>query len=518
MYGDLTEAIDTARAGPATGAFFDLDRTLLEGFSVYSFLQQRLTSGAMPPREMLANAAAVTNYTLGRVGFSGVLRTTSRALRGVSERSFVDLGQEVFQKHLRSRVYPEARALVDAHQRKGHTVAIISSATRYQIEPVARELGIQHVLCTRLEVEDGVFTGEIVPPPCWKEGKATAARNLAREQGLELEASYFYTDAAEDLPLLEIVGNPHPLNPDKELAAIAAERGWPVHRFAKRKTGVAETLRTGLAYGGMVPAMLAGLPTKWLTGSARQAANVTMSSWADFATAAIGLDIRIVGQEYLWSNRPAVFVFNHQSAADAMIVGRLLRQDFCGIAKIEASRNPFTGPFLKAAGTVFIDRGNRTQALNALKPAVDALCNGTSIALAPEGTRSESARLGAFKKGAFHMAMQAGVPMVPIVIHNAMDCQPKGETVFRPATIYVEVLPPVATDGWRPETVDRHIAEVRAMFLRALGQDTDRRKSPAETKLRNRPRQRTALRKGTAGEASKRSAAGKQNPKRRTRT
>jgi putative phosphoserine phosphatase/1-acylglycerol-3-phosphate O-acyltransferase len=165
-----------------------------------------------------------------------------------------------------------------------------------------------------------------------------------------------------------------------------------------------------------------------------------------------------------------VFVFNHQSAADVMIVGKLLERDFTGIAKIEAASAPLSGMLLKAGGVVFIDRADRAKAIAALAPAVEALKNGTSLAIAPEGTRSETPALGAFKKGAFHMAMQAGVPMVPVVIHNAIDAQPKHEKVFRPATVYVEVLPPVDTAKWTAKTLDRHVAEVRGMFLKALGQ------------------------------------------------
>jgi putative phosphoserine phosphatase / 1-acylglycerol-3-phosphate O-acyltransferase len=493
MYGHLTDAIDNAARGARIGAFFDLDRTLLEGFSVFAFLQQRLMSGTMSPREMQANVAAFANYGMGKIGFSGMLATTTRALRGVAEKSLVELGQETFERSLAARIYPEARALVEAHRRKGHTLAIISSATRYQIEPVARELGIEHVLCTELEVEDGVFTGEIVPPACWKEGKADAARRIAQSQQLELARSYFYTDAAEDLPLLELVGNPHPLNPDRELALLAESRGWPVHRFAKRQTGIAETLRTGLAYSGMLPAILAGVPVRMLTGSVRKSANVTIAAWSDFASAAIGLDIRVKGREHLWSQRPAVFVFNHQSAADVIIMGRLLRQDFTGIAKIEASRAPLSGALLRAAGTVFIDRSDRGQALKALEPAVDALRNGTSLAIAPEGTRSETPALGPFKKGAFHMAMQAGVPLVPVVIHNAIDAQPKNEKVFRPATIYVEVLPPITTSDWRAADIDAHVHSVRNLFLKTLGQAEEEAPRPRRRKSASSstPRKRT---------------------------
>lgn len=470
MYEELTEHVKSSPRGPRVAALFDLDRTLLEGFSVYSFLGERLRSGTMPPREMLANLSAMANYRLGRVGFSGVLTATTMALRGQSEAIFEELGEEVFRKNLLGRIFPEAKALVKAHQDRGHTVAIVSSATRYQIDPVARYLGIDHVMCTQLEVENGVFTGNVIRPACYGEGKATAARSLAEAEDLDLDESYFYTDASEDLPLLEIVGHPYALNPDRELAQIAAERNWPVQRFTARGTGIAEVLGTGVAYASMFPAVLAGQAVRMLTGSPRSGANLTMSTWADVSSLAIGLDVRVTGRENLWSHRPAVFVFNHQSAADALIMTKLLREDFTGVAKMEVSRHPITGPMFKSVGVVFVERTDRAKAIKALAPAVQELKNGTSLVIAPEGTRSETEQLGPFKKGAFHMAMQAGVPMVPVVIHNALDAQPKGEVLFRPATVYVDVLPPVVTDRWTPETVDQHVAEVREMFLEALGQ------------------------------------------------
>ena len=98
---------------------------------------------------------------------------------------------------------------------------------------------------------------------------------------------------------------------------------------------------------------------------------------------------------------------------------------------------------------------------------------GRSVCLSPEGTRAISPRLAEFKKGAFHLAMQAGVPMVPIVIHNSGDVQPKGDILYHPGTVEVEVLPPVDTSGWSAETINKHVADVRNMYLEALDQTTE---------------------------------------------
>ncbi len=120
---------------------------------------------------------------------------------------------------------------------------------------------------------------------------------------------------------------------------------------------------------------------------------------------------------------------------------------------------------------MLIDRGDKNKAIEAMKPLVDMIKNeGMSVCIAPEGTRTVSPKLTNFKKGPFHLAMQAGVPMVPIVIHNALDFLPKGDLFVRPATVQVTVLPPVDTSAWRVQTIEKHVADVRGMFLKTLGQ------------------------------------------------
>jgi putative phosphoserine phosphatase/1-acylglycerol-3-phosphate O-acyltransferase len=166
-----------------------------------------------------------------------------------------------------------------------------------------------------------------------------------------------------------------------------------------------------------------------------------------------------------------VFVFNHQSRADALILARLVRRDFSGIAKREMRDVPVVGKLLELAGVVFVDRDRGVDAIKAMAPLVAALRRDRrSVCIAPEGTRSLCRSLGPFKKGAFHLAMQAGVPIVPVVIHNSGDVQPRTEFAMRPATVRVDVLPPVDTTKWRAATIDRHVREVRELFLRQLGQ------------------------------------------------
>ena len=469
LHQRLTKEIREGPAGPKVGAFFDLDRTLLAGFSAASFFFERLLSGRMAPKEISDSLLGALSFSLGRTGFSGMMAASSAAYRGMAEEVLIEIGEEVFTKHLATQIYPESRALVEAHQAMGHTVAIISSATHYQADPLARELNIPHVLCTQLEVEDGIFTGRVVHPTCWGQGKATAARELAESADLDLAESYFYTDSDEDLPLLEIVGRPRPLNPNRALAQVAKERFWPVRRFSSRGTpGVGEWARTALAYASLAPSVGAGLFAGLVSGSRREAINTAAGLWGDLATSLSGVDLRVEGEENLWAERPAVFIFNHQSGLDMILMAKLVRRDVTGVGKKELLNNPVFGPLLAAGGVVFVDRFNTAQAIEALAPAVQALREGLSLAIAPEGTRSLTPRLGRFKKGAFHMAMQAGVPIVPVVFRNVLDALPKDALVVRSATVEVVVLPPIDTSNWTVDGLDVEIAEIRDQYLEVL--------------------------------------------------
>jgi len=468
-FDDITRDIEEGPAGPGIGAFFDLDRTLIAGFSVLPLMIDGIMSGRFGPAGLALATMAGLRFQLGELGFSGFLAEAAAMLKGEAEAVMHEVGERLYSEKLAPAIYPEARAIVRAHRRRGHTLAVVSSATRYQIEPLARDLGIEHVLCTRLEVREGRFTGGIVPPPCYGEGKLQAARGLAESRGVDLGESFFYTDSDEDLPLLEGVGRPRPTNPNRRLTTIAARRGWPARTFTTRGVpGVMDVVRTGLSVASLAPSLLLGAPAGLLEGSWRQVINLAATTWGELGTALAGIRVSVRGEEHLWSNRPAVFIFNHQSAADVLILCKLLHRDFVGISKQEVRSNPIFGPAFALAGTVFIDRANHRKAVEALEPAVDALREGLSIVIAPEGTRSSTGRLAPFKKGAFHIAMQARRPVVPIVIRNAIDALPKHGIIARPATVDVVVHPPVPTDTWTPASFDREIGAIEQLYRDTL--------------------------------------------------
>jgi putative phosphoserine phosphatase/1-acylglycerol-3-phosphate O-acyltransferase len=531
----LLEDIEAAPDGPQIAAIFDFDGTLIAGYSATAFIREQVRRGDLSPREFVELMRAMGSFGLGNLGFSGMMAVNAQFMRGIEEEAYFEIGEELYKDEIARLIYPESRRLVQAHLAKGHTVAVISSATPYQVLPAARDLDIDNVLCTHLEVSNGRFTGAVVRPTCFGQGKVDAAEKLAAENGADLDQSYFYSDSTDDQLLLERVGRPRALNPGRKLERLARANQWPVAQFGSRgRPTVAEFVRSVAATSSLVTSFVAGLPIYALTGSRREANNFSFSLFADTASALVGMDLRVTGEEHLWSHRPAVFVFNHQSKADVIIIAKLLRRDIAGIGKKEIkSENPLIGRVLEMGGVVLIDRANSASAIEAITPLVDVMrSEGKSVVLAPEGTRTVSPRLAPFKKGAFHIAMQAGVPMIPIVIRNAGDVAPKGDFVFRAATVDVEILPPIDTSGWRAETVEDHVREVRNLFARALGQPEEKapprkratkaaasrkKAAPKAGPRKAGPRKAPAKKKTAAGKTAKKSAGGKAKAKAVTR-
>ncbi len=472
LYSNVIKEIEALPEGPKIGAFFDFDGTIIHGYSATTYLQEQVRRGDIKPKQLIDLAKVMTQFGLGNMDFSAMLTMASQFLKGIRESEYLEFSEALYKKHIAKRIYPESRALVEAHLKKGHTVTLVSAATPYQIMPAARELGISHVKCSKLEIVGGKFTGHVVRPTCYGMGKVVAAEDIVGEFGLDITKSFFYTDSDEDLQLLEYVGKPRPINPNKRLRHIAKGRGWPVQDFHSRGNAkVGDYLRTLATQVSMVTSFAAGIPIYALTGSLNKTRNFSMSLFADTACALTGVELDIEGEENAWKARPCVFVFNHQSQADVLILPTLLRRDLAGVGKKEIGNVPILGKLMQFGGTVLIDRENTTSAKEAMKPLVDVMLKeGRSVCIAPEGTRSTSTNLGRFKKGAFHLAMQAGVPIVPIVIHNAIDVAPRGQYVFKPATVKVTVLPPVETADWTATNMNEQVHDVRDMFLNELDQ------------------------------------------------
>lgn len=427
--------------------FLDLDRTLIAGYSIVALALEAARHGAnrgdLRQAFALLRAAWRQRRKHSGTSYHRLVRQLSIALRGVSEAKLVELGETAYHHTIARSLYSESISLVEAHRRAGHHLVIISAASRYQIEPVAQTLGIDDICCTRLEVLDGRFTGKVVTPLCYGEGKALAARRLAKRLGTTLSRCWFYTDSSADLPLLGKVGTPVAVNASSRLSGYAARKGWKQLNFSSRGRPELESIaRTVFTAQTVAAATALGFAADRLRVDRRLTANLQTRLLGDVGRGLSGLTFEIEGEDYLSAARPAVFIFNHQSLLDAIVIAHLLRRDAVGFCKHEAANAPLLGRLLRQMDTVFVDRDSGDQA-GTLKRALAVIQEGRSLVIAPEGTRSTLGDLQPFRHGAFWLAKKAGVPIIPLVLHNMKDALPKGGLLIRPATVRVSVLPPI---------------------------------------------------------------------------
>ena len=212
----------------AVAAFFDVDGTLIaknSGPLYMKFLRRR---GEIRRRDALRTIYLYLRYRLNLLDIEHALEQSSVWIRGRAEADIAAHCRIWYQEMVRQYLQPEMVRRVRMHREKGHLVAILSSTTNYLADPLAEELGIEHLLVSRLVVKDGRFTGEAHRPICYGKGKLHWARRFAAEHQVDLAASFFYTDSVTDAPVLEIVGHPQVVNPDPFLRRLARQRGWEV--------------------------------------------------------------------------------------------------------------------------------------------------------------------------------------------------------------------------------------------------------------------------------------------------
>jgi putative phosphoserine phosphatase/1-acylglycerol-3-phosphate O-acyltransferase len=467
--GSVAEIMASPR-GPEIGAFFDLDGTLVAGFTAIILTQERLRRRDMGVGELISMVTAGLNHQLGRIEFEELIGKASGALRGRILSDLEEIGERLFVQRIESRIYPEMRELVRAHLARGHTVVLSSSALTIQVAPVAKFLGILNTLTNKFETDDdGILTGGVVAPILWGPGKAAAVQKFAGENDIDLKDSYFYADGDEDVALMYLVGNPRPTNPEGKMAAVAKRRGWPILRFTSRSGGgITAQLRTLAGVGSVIPVAAGALGIGLLTRSRRRGVNFFTATWSQMLLTASGVQLNIVGEENLNAERPAVFIFNHRNQVDPVIVGALIRDNWVAVGKKELKGDPIMGTLGKVLDSVFIDRDNPAAAVESLHQVEERARQGLSIMIAPEGTRLDTTSVGPFKKGPFRMAMAVGIPIVPIVIRNAEIIAARNSTTMNPGTVDVAVFPPISVTDWTVDTLSDRIAEVRQLYLDTL--------------------------------------------------
>lgn len=216
-----------------SAAFFDMDKTLLSGSSpllLARYLRQR---GQLPLADVRRILAAVLRYKLGALDLLQFTRAVVSDLTGHVEADHIRRMEQWFTDSLIEYVAAEGDRWIQWHRSQGHRVALITASPSYTAQQLADHLGIagEDIMATRFEVHQGRFTGRLIEPMVYGQGKRMAAQAYAAAHDIALQDSYFYTDSIEDLALLLIVGHPVAVNPDRELQKLAQASGWPILRF-----------------------------------------------------------------------------------------------------------------------------------------------------------------------------------------------------------------------------------------------------------------------------------------------
>jgi HAD superfamily hydrolase (TIGR01490 family) len=238
----------------AGAAFFDLDRTLMAGSSAFAFVRASRKAGYLSRRDV--GRAALGNARFRLRGSTdeetaALREAVGKMLEGVRVRDVMRLSPDILAGIL-PRLYPQMLGVAYEHQDAGRPIYIVTAASQEMCDLVATVLQFDGGVGTRAERRDGIYTGRMLEPFTYREGKAVAIRELAEAEGFDLEDSWAYSDSESDLPMLRVVGNPVAVNPDAELMRVAREEGWEVLTFETlgRSLKLAAGLLAVVAAGG----------------------------------------------------------------------------------------------------------------------------------------------------------------------------------------------------------------------------------------------------------------------------
>ncbi len=210
--------------------FFDMDKTLLTKSSGALYVRYLFRKGKITPGELLRTMIVSAQYSLNVLDFPKAMARLGRTVRGGDAAATRALCDQWVREELLRHIAPKALARLREHQARGDQVWLLSASTQLAVQPVADYVGVP-CRFTELEIKDGRFTGAIVDVDCFGEGKRMWGERIAAQLGVPMTACTLYTDSYSDRPLLDVVGTPVPVNPDRKLARYAAVRGWRVEYF-----------------------------------------------------------------------------------------------------------------------------------------------------------------------------------------------------------------------------------------------------------------------------------------------
>jgi HAD superfamily hydrolase (TIGR01490 family) len=238
-----------ASAGTRAAAFFDLDKTLMEGSSAFHFARASYKAGQLSRRQLARDVRDNIRFRLKGSTDEATDALRARVYEAIAGRRVVDLARltpEILAGIL-PRVYPQMLDVAYRHQDAGRPAYIVTAASQEIAELLAHVLVFDGGIGARSEVRDGVYTGRPEGPFTYREGKAQAIAEVAAREHIDLAESFAYSDSESDLPMLRAVGHPVAVNPDAALARVARDEGWEIMRFDR----LGRRLRLASAAGGI---------------------------------------------------------------------------------------------------------------------------------------------------------------------------------------------------------------------------------------------------------------------------
>jgi len=413
------------RAG-AGAAFFDLDRTLLAGASGEVFSAAMKTAGLVN-RSIPGEALLFRLFnTIGETLPSMALARQAVALAKGKSQEAVQAAAAVAAEKLLEMIQPLAAALFEEHRAAGRPVVMATTTPYDMVKPLADLLGLDAVIATRYRVnDDGTYHGTLEGPFVWSAGKLAAVRSWADAHGIDLAASYAYSDSVYDTPLLAAVGFPFVVNPDPRMAMMAAARRWPTIDLSEGGSGMAR-----------IPVVNMEIQ--------RLALSFTHPLFFPYAK------FDIDGVDNIPATGPAIIVGNHRSYFDPMAMAvTIARTDrtvrFLG--KKEVFDAPIVGQIAAALGGIRVDRGTGSD--EPLKAAAEALERGDIVAVMPQGTIPRGKAFFDPKLkgrwGAARLAAMTGAPVIPVGLWGTEKVWPRSSrlpnvlNIVDPPTVTIRV-------------------------------------------------------------------------------
>lgn len=220
--------------GRRVAAFFDLDRTLIPFNSALAYARYEHRAGRLSTMALVQSGLWMGLYHLSLVDLTRAFEKAIGYYRGVESRVLAERTRAWFETEIAEALLPAARAAMERHRAAGHALVLLSSTSSYMAELVVERWGFQDWLANRFKEDAaGRLTGEAEAPLCYGAGKVEHARRYAEARGIDLRASWFYTDSYSDLAMLEAVDEPRVVNPDPRLRRLARRRGWPIEEWAR---------------------------------------------------------------------------------------------------------------------------------------------------------------------------------------------------------------------------------------------------------------------------------------------